>query len=119
MYIKAKLSGVEFRFKIAATHCCDGNSTTLVHDFSPEVPPIVNFCGDVSLVCVCRKAKFEALLGEYQAEVDVFREQEVPRNVEDIRKPVEQLSNLTQRLEGAKDEAMVRKELYSMSVDVV
>ena len=45
--IKAKLSGVDFRFKIAATHCCDGNSTTLVHDFSPEVPPIVNFSGDV------------------------------------------------------------------------
>ena len=64
----------------------------------------------MSCVCVCRKAKFEALLEEYQAEVDVFREQEVPRNVEDIRKPVEQLSKLGQRLEAAKDEAMVRGE---------
>ena len=38
--------------------------------------------------------------------------------MEDIRKPVEQLSNLAQRLEAAKDEAMVRKE-HSMSGDVV
>lgn len=55
-----------------------------------------------------RRVKFEALLASYQAEVDKFQELEVPRQVEEIKKVVEQLDTLSSNLEAAKEEAMVR-----------
>ena len=55
-----------------------------------------------------RKTKFEGLLGEYQTEVDTFREREVSRNVEEIQATIKQLDRLAQNLEAAKEEAMVR-----------
>ena len=55
----------------------------------------------------CRREKFEQLLNDYQAEVDVYQEKEVPRHLEDIKKVVAQLEQLSQNLEKSKDDAMV------------
>ncbi len=57
--------------------------------------------------CPLRRAKFEALLASYQTEVDVFQEREVPRQLEEIQKAVEQLDILGRNLEASKEEAMV------------
>ena len=58
-------------------------------------------------VLFCRREKFEQTLNEYQAEVDVYQEKEVPRHLEDIKKVVEQLEKLSENLEQSKQEAMV------------
>ena len=65
-----------------------------------------------------RVQKFEELLVEYQNEVDTYKEKEVSRNSydqfvilyftpEDIRAVVEQLAELSKKLESSKEEAMV------------
>ena len=46
-------------------------------------------------------------LSEYQSEVDTFKDKEVPRHLEDIKKVTAQLSELSVALEKAKEEAMV------------
>ena len=46
-------------------------------------------------------------MSDYQAEVDVYQEKEVPRHLEDIKKVVAQLEQLSQNLEKSKEEAMV------------
>ena len=55
----------------------------------------------------CRREKFEQLLNEYQSEVDVYQEKEVSRHLEDIKKVVAQLKQLSENLEKSKEEAMV------------
>lgn len=59
---------------------------------------------------ICRREKFEQLLNEYQSEVDVYQEKEVPRHLEDIKKVVAQLEQLSENLEKSKEEAMVSQE---------
>ena len=56
---------------------------------------------------MCRRTKLEKKLSEYQAEVDEFREKEVPRQVEDIKTIISQLDGISDTLEEAKVEAMV------------
>ena len=56
---------------------------------------------------VFRREKFEQLLNDYQSEVDVYQEKEVPRHLEDIKKVVTQLDQLSESLEKSKEEAMV------------
>ena len=54
-----------------------------------------------------RREKFEQLLNDYQSEVDIYQEKEVPRHLEDIKKVVTQLDQLSENLEKSKEEAMV------------
>lgn len=58
-------------------------------------------------LCFSRRDEFETRLSEYQAEVDQFREKEVPRQLEDIKTILTQLNKLSESLETAKSEAMV------------
>lgn len=53
-----------------------------------------------------RRERFEALLTEYQSEVDTFREKEVMRQTEEVQKVVQQLEQLGHNLEATKQEAM-------------
>lgn len=55
----------------------------------------------------CRRERFEQRLNEYQSAVDVYQEKEVPRHLEDIKKIVAQLDELSDNLERSKEEAMV------------
>ena len=61
---------------------------------------------------MCRRSKFEALLSQYEAEVESFRELAVSRNLEDIKKVVAQLDELGQNLEASKDKAMVSIQAF-------
>ncbi|XP_065898705.1 dynein axonemal heavy chain 3-like isoform X2 [Dysidea avara] len=66
-----------------------------------------------------RTKEFMDLLQVYQEEIDTFREKEIPRGVDDIRKVVEQINDLTQRIEGAKEVAMSinnEEELFEWEV---
>lgn len=54
-----------------------------------------------------RRSEFEAKLEGYQAQVDSFREKEVPRHVEDIEHVIVQLDEFTVALEAARQEVMV------------
>ena len=58
-----------------------------------------------------RREQFEALLTEYQSQVDAFREREVVQQVEEVQKVVAQLEQLGHNLEAAKQEAMVGRGL--------
>ena len=60
-------------------------------------------------LCSLRREKFEALLSSYQADVDQFREREVPRQLDEINRVVDQLNTLGKDLEASKDEAMVSR----------
>ena len=44
---------------------------------------------------------------EYQSEADAFQEKEVPKNLDEIKRAVVQLEQLSGNLEKSKDEAMV------------
>ena len=57
----------------------------------------------VNRVSPPRREDFEALLNQYQAEVDAMQELEVPRSVEEIKKVVSQLQTLDANLEAAKE----------------
>ncbi len=59
----------------------------------------------------CRRERFEQKLNDYQSEVDVYQEKEVPRHLEDIKKVVAQLEQLSENLEKSKEEAMVSQEI--------
>ena len=62
---------------------------------------------------IYRRSKFETLLNDYHAEVESFQEKEVPRNLDDIKKVLSHLQQLSINLEAAKDEMMVsNKDLY-------
>ena len=60
-----------------------------------------------NLLFSCRREEFEKLLADYQAETDTFQEREVPRNLDEIKKVVVQLDQLSESLEKSKDKAMV------------
>ena len=54
-----------------------------------------------------RREKFEETLATIQAEIDAYREKELPRNVADIRKIVNQLEEVSKRVNESKEEANV------------
>ena len=51
--------------------------------------------------------------------MDTFREREVSRNVEEIQATIKQLDKLAQKLEAAKEEAMVRGACCGVHVECV
>lgn len=59
-------------------------------------------------------------MNEYQSEVDVYQEKEVPRHLEDIKKVMAQLDQLSENLEKSKEEAMVSRTVDNIDyVNVV
>lgn len=59
-------------------------------------------------------------MNEYQSEVDVYQEKEVPRHLEDIKKVMAQLDQLSENLEKSKEEAMVSRTIDNIDyVNVV
>lgn len=54
-----------------------------------------------------RRSEFETRLEDFLSEVDLFREKEVPRQLEEIMAVVAKLDELGNALEAAKAEAMV------------
>ena len=53
------------------------------------------------------RSELEDRLSKYQEEVDAYTTKEVPRSVDDIRKVVGELEDMSQKLEQSKKDAMV------------
>ena len=55
-----------------------------------------------------RRIEFEETISAFQTEADSYRERELPRSVDDIRKTVAALHELTQKIDEAREESNVR-----------
>ncbi len=57
---------------------------------------------------VFRRRKFEELLTEYEAEIDKYKDRQIPMTVAEIKKHLVNLKQLSVNLEAAKEDYMVR-----------